>query len=147
MTDFPPVAQRFFFLYSRMEYALKRVQMVNRDASANWDHFARQLGRRFFRAIVESGDAAYLIANPPRKQIVLGNRVLDWQETGAVSNAASLFNAIRTARNNLFHGGKFPRGYLADSARDEQLLTECILVLEAALGSHDDVRMHFSEGE
>lgn len=143
MNNFPPVAQEFFYFYSRMEFAIKKERMLHHDASANWDQFARTLGRAFYNQIVETGVANYLIANPPRKQIVAAGHVLDWEELGAISNTKKLFSAIRTARNNLFHGGKFPRGYLADSARDEQLLAECIAVLNGALEFNQEVAQEF----
>ena len=56
-----------------------------------------------------------------------------------MTDAQSLFVAVRRARNNLFHGEKF----IGDPAGDErgaQLLTESLWVLELALLKHPQVK-------
>jgi hypothetical protein len=41
--------------------------------------------------------------------------------------------SVRTVRNNVFHGGKFPDGMITDPLRDEQLIRDCLGVLNALL--------------
>jgi hypothetical protein len=41
---------------------------------------------------------------------------------------------VRTVRNNLFHGGKFPRtGSVEEPLRNKKLITECLAVLDCLL--------------
>jgi len=42
--------------------------------------------------------------------------------------------SVRTVRNNLFHGGKFPDGVITDPLRDEQLIRDCLAFLKGLLG-------------
>jgi hypothetical protein len=41
--------------------------------------------------------------------------------------------SVRTIRNNVFHGGKFPDGMITDPLRDEQLNRDCLAVLQSLL--------------
>jgi hypothetical protein len=41
--------------------------------------------------------------------------------------------SVRTVRNNVFHGGKFPDGIVIDPLRDERLIRECLAFLKGLL--------------
>ena len=81
---------------------------------------------------------AYLSAQPPKKQVILNGK-LDWSEVKQGDGEGSsdyILRLVRTVRNNLFHGGKFPNptGPMADTARDRALLENCLVILnECAL--------------
>jgi hypothetical protein len=51
----PPAAISFFVLFSRFECALKRAKYIQTDAAANWDRFARDLGKQFFAQVTAAG--------------------------------------------------------------------------------------------
>jgi hypothetical protein len=53
--------------------------------------------------------------------------------------------AIRTVRNNLFHGGKFPLIPMPDPSRDRDLLLHSLAVLNTALELDDQVKANFFE--
>jgi hypothetical protein len=127
----------FFAAFARFEYALKRAGYVvgnDKSASAGWDRFAVDLR--------DMGDAAlapvlavcvYLRQHPPKKQVV-NNGKLEWVvRPVAGSPIEDVLLSIRTVRNNVFHGGKFPTGVVAEPLRDRQLIEECLAVLNAVL--------------
>ncbi len=44
-----------------------------------------------------------------------------------------VLQSVRTVRNNVFHGGKFSEGSVAEPLRDETLIRECVAVLNGLL--------------
>jgi hypothetical protein len=147
------VAWDFFVFFSRLEYALKRVDeflMPNDgDAKPNWDRFGAQLNVQFPANEPEVAAAiAFYCAEPPRRQIRIAGG-LGWSAPEArVGNEPVLiwlFRAIRVVRNNLFHGGKFPHFVFTDPSRNGQLLLHAIVILAAALPIDVRVRDMFVE--
>ena len=146
---------KFFYCFSRFEYALKRVPKYLKtgnsgQAEPKWDAFANYLGSDFFNSIKQSNNAAILFENPPEKQIVFQNKNLDqkelgWKKKATAKNNKELFLAIRLVRNNLFHGGKYPSGPVKDPSRNEELLKACLFILEKALNDPraEEVKGHF----
>jgi hypothetical protein len=77
--------------------------------------------------------ADYLERHPPMKQI-LKDGTLDWARLNQEpTRIERLLFDLRTVRNNLFHGGKFPRTYIEDPSRDEQLIRSCLAILNTLL--------------
>lgn len=142
MTDcFPDVAYEFMSAFARFEDALKRSGFLRnkRTAEADWDGFARSLDKAFYEAIRNAPEASTLVGLPPK---ILDNS-LSWIEGEPVTDAVTLFKALRRARNNLFHGNKF----IGDPAGDErakQLLTESIWILNEASSQHEKIRRTIS---
>lgn len=142
----------FVLFFSRFEYALKRTpEYANGDqrgVSANWDRYASDHNSAFDAEAddVVKEAAEYLEVHSPNKQVLL-HGVLDWKPLtfGTNQQLGRLLHIVRTARNNLFHGGKFPSGPYQDPARDEVLLKHCLTILEAALDLSDDVEDRFKE--
>lgn len=146
---------RFFLVFSRFEYALKRAGYVrsNEDgyAEADWAAFGRSVRRLYNRdrspALSEATE--YLLSNPPKRQAVGAARTLVWEDLERREEQTDigwLLVIVRTVRNNLFHGGKYPMpyGYLQEPARDATLLKHTLTVLEACLGWERNVRNHFT---
>jgi hypothetical protein len=52
---------------------------------------------------------------------------------GAGSEIEDILLSVRTVRNNVFHGGKFPDGPVPEPLRDEQLITDCLMVFQSLL--------------
>lgn len=134
------IAHRMFRQFARIEYALKAAEYLKRDtgrAEADWLSFARDIDvdlrdlmandARLFEAV------AYIGSRPPKKQMVQ-DRVLYWDDTAPEADTASgiLLMYVARVRNNLFHGGKFSRGWL-DPERSEALLRHCLLILDCCL--------------
>lgn len=106
----------FFAAFARFEFALKRHQayLENKGyAAANWNAFAVAISNRFsevhdadFREAVR-----HLETEPPKQQIVKAN-ALDWRDLKRDGKTTEQFviECLKTVRNNLFHGGKFPEG-------------------------------------
>lgn len=108
----PALLLDFFVTFARFEYALKATGF-SRDrhggAEADWDRFiesAERLDSQELTAILSVGQG--LLDAPPKK-LVWRAETLDWQEVTRVGQTEIRFllEAVKRAKNNLFHGGKF----------------------------------------
>jgi hypothetical protein len=144
---------RFFAVFSRFEYALKRRGFLKKkeQAEADWDSYAEQLRGQFatVKALVLKTACDYLTSKPPKKQIVNGNS-LEWKATVRGNNESIesyVLRLVRMVRNNLFHGGKYPYpvGPMSDPGRDRRLIESALAVLEACLRLSPNVRQAFEE--
>jgi hypothetical protein len=138
----------FFFVFSRFEYALKRAKYVTGEdgkVKADWDKFAKCIKTLFNSgATPEIAKAvSYLRTNPPMKQNH-HNKVLGWTPVTRSENGVRwLLRLTQTVRNNLFHGGKFSDGPFNDPARDTQLLSYCLILLNECLKLDPIVESYF----
>lgn len=108
------LAFQFFKLFAQYEYALKvmgygKAGRNRKNAEADWDRFANEIGRKILvrsdPKLVKAYD--YLFKNLPKRQIWRNNAV-EWEIVPDTQrNAQDLFAHIRRVRNNLYHGGKF----------------------------------------
>jgi len=148
-------AWEFFVFFSRFEYALKRdsryLKPGNGDAQADWDRFAREQNSAFLQDASTTLQTAvdYYVAHPPRKQLRSNGQMgwsdpLDWNGTDL--KFIWLLRAVRTVRNNLFHGGKFPQLPVEESSRDLDLITNGLVLLDGALELDHEVRDVFLDG-
>lgn len=127
----------FLGTFARFEYALKRAGYVHGDesqANPNWDRLGNELAAQDAAAVTTVIECCpYLINHPPMKQ-VLENGELAWKVRGkAKSEIETILLSVRTVRNNVFHGGKFPTGPVAEPLRDESLIRDCLAVFQALL--------------
>ncbi len=146
----PEVAVSFFVVFSRFECAMKRsgtyAKGDDKGVEADWDRLAGDMGKAFFDQAVAAGVAPVLIGAPPKKQVKSADGTLGWRNMGAVKNVEDLFLAIRRARNNLIHGGKYQddgSGHpnLVDGAeRSDALLRQSMAIMRAVLESRPDLR-------
>jgi len=143
----------FLAIFARFEFALKKAGYAQGDDSKvapDWDSFARDVAK-FDAATLAPvlNGCQYLQQHPPKKQ-VLQNGVLHWVARQATSGSAigDVLLSVRTVRNNVFHGGKFPDGVITDPLRDEQLIRDCLAVLKGLLELPlpKDVAKLFKEG-
>jgi hypothetical protein len=128
----------FLGTFARFEYALKRAGYAQGDdkrVSADWDTFAKDI------ALLDPATLTpllhccpYLQDHPPKKQILVGSG-LQWalRERGSGSAVVELLLDVRTVRNNVFHGGKFPDGPVDEPLRDRQLVADCMAVFASLL--------------
>lgn len=146
----PWLVYDFFAAFSRFEYALKRGGFLggnDKAASADWDGFAKSIKGRFGRPPPAAlGDAlAYFRAGPPQKQVKEGSG-LGWRPIDTSgSEEAFAIRCVKTVRNNLFHGGKFPSGASHDVARSVDLLRHGRVVLDTLVPLDGNVEAFFRE--
>lgn len=150
------LAWAFFILFARCEFALKKSKTYlngdEKEASANWDVFGNTNNDKFIR-LEDPGLAQaidYIKHNPPRKPNKNSKGELDWTDPIQFDSKARLLTwlllAIRQVRNNLFHGGKFPRLQVIDPSRDRDLIRSAIVILTRVLPLDDGVNLKFREG-
>ncbi|MXN92849.1 hypothetical protein GR160_16600 [Flavobacterium sp. Sd200] len=142
----------FFIVFSRFEYSLKRSGFVispRGHAEPDWGKFIKSVENQFNYCLSQKTDlleaAKYIENAPPKQQIVAGNE-LEWKDTSFNSRfsfAKNLSFFIRIIRNNLFHGGKFPGRFEKDVARDHQLLTNALIILNCWIELNPDVCTNF----
>lgn len=142
----------FFGLFSRFEFALKRSGFLlgdDKSVSANWDAFANSL-RGKLDGIQDASyreASALLLSRPPRRQVVDGTDI-KWSDSqrGSGEHIENyLLRLIRTVRNNLFHGGKYPYEPVTDVGRDDALLKASMVVLTHCLRLSPSVTAAFEE--
>ena len=162
----------FFLFFARFEYALKEAGFVekrrnrasehcaphggdarvrqSKDAKVNWTKYAAHCSAllannkqsRFQRAV------KYLRKNPPKKQIVSGDR-LDMTDDAFAGtwDMDRVLTLVRRIRNNLFHGGKRLVGHPEEAvSRDTELLNAGLAVVEACLDADAHLNSAFLEG-
>lgn len=128
----------FLATFARFEFALKKAGYVRGNEariSPDWERFGRDVSALDAVALAPiTRCCVYLQAHPPRKQVLIDGR-LQWvlRSRDAGSEVEDILLDIRTVRNNVFHGGKFPDGPIAEPLRDEQLITDCVTVLQSLL--------------
>jgi hypothetical protein len=128
----------FMATFARFEFALKKSGYARGDdsqVSPHWDAFANDVAKLDAAVLAPVlNSCQYLQQHPPKKQ-VLQNGHLRWVERQGTSGSAigDVLLSVRTVRNNVFHGGKFPDGMITDPLRDEQLIRDCLAVLQSLL--------------
>lgn len=130
----------FFVVFSKFEFALKNVGFLKmrgeeRTADPDWDCFARSLKDTFKRNSSPELEKAcgYLLEDRPKKQVVVDGR-LKWRNpelSESLTEVERLLLLVRRVRNNLVHGGKFSTEGFEDTNRQEQLLRNSLIVLDA----------------
>lgn len=138
----------FFLAFSRFEYALKATRYRNKKpgrAQIDWNEFARRNEGAFDRNDPEIKKAfEYLNTDPPKEQVVNEKGNLKWDDNSRIDNMGDLEWAIRlvkTTRNNLFHGGKFPY----DPVRDKDLIGASMSLLEYFSNLDPNLRQEFEQ--
>lgn len=157
------VAIEYFRCFSRFEYALLKAQYFKEEGGctnckkkgvlvSDWDKFEVEcLSELSLKKLKEiSDDAAYLIAEPPKKRIIDASGNLDWREL-PVTTTKEVIHACRRLRNNLFHGNKYaqdePRDdkKSADQQRNLKLLKGALDILGEFLNRGADVRKFYDD--
>lgn len=140
----------FFFVFSRFEHALLHCGYFEKDASPDWDRFAKEHDGAFSPDSSEQLQEAvqYYENSPPKKQVVeSGQLTVRDSIPQNQERLVRLVILVRRARNNLFHGEKF-RGLLDgfDPQRDIKLLEYGLTILYHCFTLAHDVRdMFYSE--
>lgn len=116
-------------VFSRFECAMKKGGFRREDyPDAAWHTFAQRLPQEFFPKMVGSDEVKIYFEAPPDHLVTTNDGGVGWSGNPVVPNdTASLFQSIKTARNNLFHGDK-----KHDNHRDTQLMKAALFVLNEA---------------
>ena len=141
----------FFYFFSRFEYALKRAGFLTTKkwAEPNWTGFFQKVTAA--EILADPSDVElkkslhFLEKRKPRYQANENGKMVwlhickkeDWTRERYV------LELIKTVRNNLFHGGKFPEGPISEPAGDEELLRHCLVILKRCLACDDKVKQMF----
>ncbi len=103
----------FFRTFARIENALKGAGYARgnpRAVEANWSAFAKKTNWHFVRVKDRRfrGAVRYLLAEPPRKQVLRDDRVimLDSPPDPRMNKTERVLLMVRRVRNNLYHGEK-----------------------------------------
>ena len=143
----------FLATFARFEFALKKVGYAQGDdskVSPDWDSFARDVAQLDAVVLAPVLSACQYLQQHPPKKPVLQNGQLRWVDRRGTSSSAigDVLLNVRTVRNNVFHGGKFPDGPVAEPLRDEALIRDCLAVLKGLLELPlpNDVANVFKEG-
>lgn len=127
------LAFEFFYRFSRFEFALKENGKVKAGR--------RGVAEPDWRAFIEEHETNYLLSErgvellraPPEVQRTKGGNSWEWAplafDLGA-SELSCLVLAVKTVRNNLFHGGKHTAAGWDDHARVVFLLKRGIELLD-----------------
>lgn len=143
----------FFWKFSVFECALKREGFLttgrNNGAEPNWSRFGSKVQGRFAKVTVpDFGEAILKLKQlSPQRQIVDGER-LGWEpvvQKSDESEEAYVLRLLKTARNNLLHGGKYPDGPIEEIARDRDILRTALTILDGCYELHDGVKSRIDE--
>lgn len=119
--------------YSRFEFTLIQENIIYRNdvgvASANWKKYAQRIKANFDRNFSDDIKNAcdYFATEPPKEKIMDNWQQIQFQTT--TSECEKVIRYVKTVRNNLFHGSKYP--YI--HARDNILIKNCLIVLNYIL--------------
>lgn len=127
----------FMWKFSAFECAIKRLgcyRPIDKDGPVlpNWDLYANRLQATQAVWPPTFLEAVHALVKLAPKQQTVSNGKLGWSPVvrGAGERYASFaLRLVRTVRNNLFHGGKYPDGHALEVARNKALLTAALAVL------------------
>lgn len=122
-------AYDLFAVFAKFEYAMKKSGYRRENyPDAAWLAFAANLPDHFFEQMKIAPEAAIYFEDPPDHLVNSPEGGVQWSGTPKVpANAGELFDSIKTARNNLFHGDK-----RHDNRRDTALMQAALFILNAA---------------
>jgi hypothetical protein len=137
----------FFWTFSAFDCALKRGGfLTDKDyAEADWIKFGSEIACKFSKVNSLGFQDAVKTINllSPRRQMNIGGR-LAWQPVtrkAQESDAAYTLKLLKTVRNNLFHGGKYPDGPRFQIARDREILRAALIILDGCYGLHPRIKL------
>ncbi len=143
----------FFWKFSVFECALKREGFLRTGgddaAEPDWSRFGRAIEGQFTQVSVKGfrEAVAELGHLSPQRQIVRDSRLTWVPIVRKESDSDEVFTLrlLKTARNNLFHGGKYPDGPIDEIARNRKILCAAIMILDGCYELHAGLRSWINE--
>lgn len=137
---------KFFIVFSRFEYALKKsgyVRYRTNYLKPDWEKFSRSTQSKVnqFSSHILQEAFQYYLTRPPKIQAI-ENQTFVWKENKKMKDETDyhwIIRSVRIVRNNLFHGGKFPW----EAIRDKKLLSHGLTILYYCLELNEDVSTAF----
>jgi len=145
----------FFWMFSAFECAMKREGFLRRGhkdaAEPDWEKFGKSIQGRFREVRVNGFPEAVraLMKVSPHRQVICEGR-LRWEDLEPKpdeSHEEFVLRLVKTARNNLFHGGKYPDGEIAEVARNKEILRAALRVLKGCCELHPGLARQVGEAE
>jgi hypothetical protein len=124
---------RFFYRFSRFEFALKRRDFLKSHAPGaradpSWADFIEKFREGYEQSVAAKG---LVEANPKREVVGENGHGLSFAEVDpGDSDLAQVVALARTVRNNLFHGGKYDSEGWDNPARIRKLVDLSTKVLD-----------------
>lgn len=152
--DLPPdrldrnLILEFFWKFSVFECALKREGFLqkgkNNTAEPDWKKFGMYIQGRFIDVKRVNGfdEAVHTLKAATLRRQVVRNGKLYWKELQRQPDESEeefVLRLVKTTRNNLFHGGKYPDGPIAEVARDKTILYAALKILEGCYELHPGI--------
>lgn len=135
----------FFLQFSRLEFALKESGYVKADfrdsAGPDWKRFIEQYSYAYVLDKVENE----LMADPPLRQVYRNEQIswVDFEFPDASTQLNNLVFALKTMRNNLFHGGKFGHKSWDDPDRVKFVLSKGLHTIDKLSKLDGDLYAHY----
>ncbi|WP_323885663.1 hypothetical protein [Aeromonas veronii] len=139
------LAYAFFLQFARFEFALKEsgyVKSGSRDSAVpDWEKFIAQYADSYTLDEVETE----LMTKPPLRQIYRNEKIswVDFEFPVASTPLNNLVFALKTMRNNLFHGGKFGHKSWDDPDRVKFLLSRGLHTIDKLSKLDGDLSAHY----
>ena len=139
------LALQFFLVFAWLENLLKYMEYweYRGYVKIKWMNFGREMDEYFDPNRTQELKTAYqfLIDEAPRREEPDGDDIV-WNGIEERENATDLEKVlylVNTVRNNLFHGGKFPRF----RERDAKLLKACLVILKECIELHPELKEYY----
>ena len=140
----PAEAYGLVVVFGRFEYAMKQEGFRQRDkAQAAWERFADSMPADFFEKMAADKHAKAIFLAPPKYLVPKAEGKVGWSDPLPIPNSnTSLFNCVKTVRNNLLHGDKH-----IGRQRDTDLISASLYILNSAYESvsNDEAFLSFVE--
>ena len=151
------LAFRFFREFFLLEYALKKAGFVRADggrrafAKTDWQKFEADLAESFSKRSTEHEDlkkAIEYLQEAPPMYLRYSEGQLDWTDTEVSDESLDqILRAVRTVRNNLFHGDKATSMGETEVGRDELLVRCSLTVLEHCIELDEAAKEYYEEAK
>lgn len=129
---------RFFIDFARFEYAMKTSgfeKNANGYLKPDYSKLKNSMQKKPLPNSIKK-DHQYLWNSPPQRRV----SVEQWDSEVTGEEWDFIIDCIKTVRNNLFHGEKFP----FDTDRDVELICHCSVVLRTLIEhAPEDLRRRF----
>ncbi len=143
--DVKGLVYEFFLKFSRFEFSLKASGFVRtgmrKAAVADWKKFYQKFGADYHVDDKEK----QLLKTPPNRQVYIDQKI-SWQDFEFPADSTDLEKitlALRSMRNNLFHGGKYGEKSWDDGERVRFVLSRGVHSLERMAELDGDINIHF----